>query len=255
MPTARYACTSLNFDKYIAVVGGRVGKNSISSFEVYDFTQNLWKVFSDHPGHRVFHQIIKLHERIFVIGGLNQPAEQGFSGDVHFYDMVEDSNGKWRSSKRLHFKRGDFAVFTVEADEDQDKYNLELALRETANAQKNAVPEFADMSISRGGMEKPKEPTKNGQNSTEENDVYDEIYVCGGLGENNGAKVLENCENVSVSRSSGPRNDWKSLPSLPEGRGTAIYTKCDGYVYMIGGIMMTHGGDGGPTGKVNRLKL
>ena len=84
---------------------------------------------------------------------------------------------------------------------------------------------------------------------------FDDIYICGGLGENKGAKALDCCETVSVSRNSGPRKDWKSLPALPEGRGTAIFTKLDGYAYMIGGIMMTHGGDGGPTGKVNRLKL
>ena len=49
-------------------------------------------------------------DRLFILGGLHQPATQGFSSSVDFFDMTEGLEGKWRKSKNMSFKRGDFML-------------------------------------------------------------------------------------------------------------------------------------------------
>jgi len=232
MPNARYSATALDFGNRIAVVGGRVGKTPVSKFDVYDLSTGLWKQFPDHPGNRVFMQIVKLHERIFVIGGLNQPATQGFCQEVNFYDMNEDTEGKWRSASKLRYKRGDFAAF----------------VNNCTNIKTIDGPDDAEAST-------PITPEEAKSLSKIPNNINDEIIVCGGLGENNGAKALQQCEVLTVSRESGPRKNWKLLPALPEGRGTAMHIRCGDYMYLIGGILMHQTGDGGPTGMVHRFPV
>lgn len=124
MPTARYAADALGYEKQVAVIGGRVGKTPIANFEVFDTQQNLWKIFPELPGKRVFTKSLLVSDRLFILGGLHQPATQGFSSSVDFFDMTEGLDGKWRKSKNMSFKRGDFMVAAFEPVEETSEKEI-----------------------------------------------------------------------------------------------------------------------------------
>merc|ERR1712226_1749627 len=135
--------------------------------------------------------------------------------------MSEDADGKWRSASKMHFKRGDFAVFAIE-NTTSNPLQVPGQQQSTSTSQ---APNFETLTIS---------DRSRGDTSGDAaaQNVNDELMVCGGLGENNGAKALQQCEILTVSRDSGPRKQWKTLPALPDGRGTTIFIKCDGYMYL-----------------------
>lgn len=251
MPSSRYAAQCLDFGEKIAVVGGRVGKSPVSKFEVYDKNTATWETYPDYPGQTVFNQIIKLKNRIFVIGGLNTPAERGFSSEAHYYNMDSGPAGEWQPAPKLKFKRGDFAVLPILNQESQSS-NLSTI---------DEVQALTSMSISRGSA------TANASASASPQNVkLPEILVVGGLGSSNSedlknGKPLGICESLQVNDASGPKRSWTSVQGLENGRGSAAFVECDGFFYLIGGIQFTEGTDpkdtekNGPTGRVDRLLL
>ena len=54
MKTARYVATALDFEERVAVLGGRVGKNPVNSFEVYHKNSAIWENYPDFPMKTVF---------------------------------------------------------------------------------------------------------------------------------------------------------------------------------------------------------
>ena len=59
--------------------GGRQGKIPSVAFEVFDFDKRQWSSLPDIPSKRVFAMYATDEKHIFSVGGLLQPASQGFS--------------------------------------------------------------------------------------------------------------------------------------------------------------------------------
>lgn len=73
--------------------GGRQGKLPTAAFEVFDFSTNSWEKLPDVPSKRVFAMYTSSDSHIFSMGGLKQPASEGFSDACEAFD-VEKSKAK-----------------------------------------------------------------------------------------------------------------------------------------------------------------
>lgn len=71
------------------MAGGRQGKIPTAAFEVYDFTTKKWSTLSDIPSKRVFAMYAASDSHIHSVGGLLQPANQGFSDACEVYSLQE----------------------------------------------------------------------------------------------------------------------------------------------------------------------
>ena len=196
-------------------------------------------------------QTIKLKNRIFVIGGLQQPAEKGFSNEAYYYNMDDGPNGKWIACPKFKMKRGDFGVFTEQGD--------------TENEIKEITEQFGypGMSISGapggGGMD------RSASRSTETTSSNTEILIVGGLGHSFDQKIqegrpLDTCESLIIT-DNGPKRSWSSIQNLDIGRASASFVKCGKYYYLIGGLSYTAGSDpkdqdkNGPSSRVDKIRL
>lgn len=66
--------------------GGRQGKLPNTALECYDFTEDKWEKLPDIPSKRVFAMYTATDKYIFSIGGLKQPATEGFSDACEVFD-------------------------------------------------------------------------------------------------------------------------------------------------------------------------
>lgn len=74
--------------------GGRQGKLPNTALECYDFTEDKWEKLPDIPSKRVFAMYTTTDKFIFSLGGLKQPATDGFSDACEVFDTEK--------SKTLH---------------------------------------------------------------------------------------------------------------------------------------------------------
>ncbi|XP_076468690.1 uncharacterized protein LOC143299397 [Babylonia areolata] len=108
MPTPRYASAAFLRGDKLYVAGGRQGKLPCVAFEVYDFTEQKWTKLPDIPSKRVFAMYAATDTHVFSVGGLNQPANLGFSQVCEVYDIKA---GEWSTDHPdMPTKRGDFAI-------------------------------------------------------------------------------------------------------------------------------------------------
>ncbi|GFS23819.1 kelch domain-containing protein 8B [Elysia marginata] len=110
MPTPRYATFAFLVDDKLYVIGGRQGKIPSVAFEMFDFDTRQWTSLPDIPSKRVFAMYATDGKHIFSVGGLLQPANQGFSDICESYNIEK---GTWTTCQNMPTKRGDFAVGIV----------------------------------------------------------------------------------------------------------------------------------------------
>lgn len=110
MNVPRYATFSFIIKGKLYVIGGRQGKLPNDALESYDFELNKWTQHEKIPSKRVFAMYTSADKYIFSIGGLNQPANLGFSSTMEIFDTEK---GCWETADDMKIKRGDFAVGVV----------------------------------------------------------------------------------------------------------------------------------------------
>ncbi|KAL5014859.1 hypothetical protein ScPMuIL_009129 [Solemya velum] len=111
MPTPRYACFPFLVGNKLYVLGGRQGKIPCAAFEVYDFDEDKWEKLTDIPSKRVFALYAASDTHIFSMGGLRQPASDGFSDACEVFDIATKN---WKlDCEPLPTRRGDFAIGIV----------------------------------------------------------------------------------------------------------------------------------------------
>ena len=72
---------------YYIHTGGRQGKIPTAAFEVYHTHTEKWEQLPDIPSKRVFSMYEATDKHIFSIGGLQQPANKGFSDACEVFDL------------------------------------------------------------------------------------------------------------------------------------------------------------------------
>lgn len=107
MPTPRYATSSFLINDKLYVCGGRQGKLPNTALECYDFTEDKWEKLPDIPSKRVFAMYAASDKFIFSIGGLKQPATEGFSDACEVFDIEKK---EWKIGANMPTKRADFAI-------------------------------------------------------------------------------------------------------------------------------------------------
>lgn len=112
MPTPRYASAAFEIDNKLYVIGGRQGKLPCLAFEVFDFATNKWTQLPDIPSKRVFPNYVRAGTCIVSVGGLKQPASEGFSQACEVFDTAAQ-NPQWKIGVNMPTKRGDFAIGVV----------------------------------------------------------------------------------------------------------------------------------------------
>ena len=78
------------------LTGGRQGKLPCLAFEVFDFATSKWTQLPDIPSKRVFPNYVKAGNCIVSVGGLKQPASEGFSQACEVFDTAAE-NGTYIS--------------------------------------------------------------------------------------------------------------------------------------------------------------
>ena len=69
------------------VVGGNTPDLKAAPTEVFDFSERKWRKLPDVPSKRVFAMYAANDKKIFSVGGLNQPAKDGFSDVCEVFDI------------------------------------------------------------------------------------------------------------------------------------------------------------------------
>ncbi|KAH9489618.1 Kelch domain-containing protein 8B [Bulinus truncatus] len=105
--TPRYATFPFLIQDKLYLLGGRQGKIPTTACEVYDFSTKKWSKFQDIPSKRVFAMYAASDSHIFSVGGLLQPASDGFSDVCEVFSIEKE---EWTTCKPMPTKRGDFAV-------------------------------------------------------------------------------------------------------------------------------------------------
>lgn len=112
MPTPRYASAAFEINNKLYVIGGRQGRLPCLALEVFDFETNKWTQLENIPSKRVFPNYVKAGTCIISVGGLNQPASDGFSQACEVFDTANE-NPKWKVGTNMPTRRGDFAIGVV----------------------------------------------------------------------------------------------------------------------------------------------
>ena len=84
------------YDLNYCYSGGRQGKLPNTALECYDFTEDKWEKLPDIPSKRVFAMYTTTDKFIFSLGGLKQPATDGFSDACEVFDTEKSKyNVQW----------------------------------------------------------------------------------------------------------------------------------------------------------------
>lgn len=116
MPSPRYACSAFLKDNKAYVIGGRRGKLPVANFEVYAYDTKSWTVYPDMLTKRLFPCYVMTDNFMVSLGGLKETVQQGFSDACEVYQVRDQENGEWFTTKKMNMptKRGDFTAVTID---------------------------------------------------------------------------------------------------------------------------------------------